>query len=381
MARLQELQYITGGTKVISGVNLSPRSTRGYLKASLRCKQESLRIRSANGQRSPNGKLPTQIGEWKRMSLPAMLLGETVGEILQASQFARKIVEAVETKPVSITTLDDPRTPLTDSRRHSRLKPETAELNVRRKREKQIIRTDKNSPLLQRAKSRINFKVTGSPPKKETEKENCHFLANRVSPKHRPWARKTVIFPNPLFNLSPNAKNQQFNRTKSPVIPRTRPTTPHKFLIKTPPPKSKASAASTSSAVKFQVKIRSPIVSVSPTRPKKAMSPPRRVSPPKKVSVSPPRRVSPPKKVSVTPLKRVSPPKKVSTAAKLRRSFSPSRLASRLVSPLKSRKSSVQRSSMDGGNGGGAMMMNMMSGLKQRPMSTNTPMNMAARRV
>ncbi|GKA86915.1 hypothetical protein Tco_0808626 [Tanacetum coccineum] len=368
MARLQELQYITGGTKVISGVNLSPRSTRGYLKASLRCKQESLRIRSANGQRSPNGKLPTQIGEWKRMSLPAMLLGETVGEILQASQFARKIVEAVETKPVSITTLDDPRTPLTDSRSHSRLKPETAELNVRRKREKQIIRSDQNSPLLQRAKSRINFKVTGSPPKKEAEKENCHFLANRVSPKHRPWARKTVIFPNPLFHLSPNAKNKKFNRTKSPVIPKTRPTTPHKFLIKTPPPKSKASAASTSSAVKFKVKIRSPTVSVSPTRPtKKAMSPPRRLSPPKKVTVSPPRRVSPPKKVS--------------TAAKLRRSFSPSRLASRLVSPLKSRKSSVQRSSMDGGNGGGAMMMNMMSGLKQRPMSTTTPMNMSGRRV
>lgn len=44
MARLQELQYtVTGGNKVISGVTLSPRSTRGYLKTSLRCKQESLR--------------------------------------------------------------------------------------------------------------------------------------------------------------------------------------------------------------------------------------------------------------------------------------------------------------------------------------------------
>ena len=44
MARLQELQYtVTGGTKVISGVSLSPRSTRGYMRTSLRCKQESVR--------------------------------------------------------------------------------------------------------------------------------------------------------------------------------------------------------------------------------------------------------------------------------------------------------------------------------------------------
>ncbi|CAH1443646.1 unnamed protein product [Lactuca virosa] len=60
MDRLQELQYITGGTKLISGVNLSPRSSRGYLRTSLRCKQESLRIRNANGQKSSPGRLPTQ---------------------------------------------------------------------------------------------------------------------------------------------------------------------------------------------------------------------------------------------------------------------------------------------------------------------------------
>lgn len=47
MARLQELQYtVAGGTKVISGVSLSPRSTRGYLRTSLRCKQESVRYNS-----------------------------------------------------------------------------------------------------------------------------------------------------------------------------------------------------------------------------------------------------------------------------------------------------------------------------------------------
>ncbi|KAD4179644.1 hypothetical protein E3N88_28235 [Mikania micrantha] len=323
MARLQELQYITGGTKkMISVVNLSPRSTRGYLKTSLRCKQESLRIRNANGVRSPPGKLPTQIGEWKRMSLPAMILGETVGEILQASRFAREIVASIDTKPTKLTVSGDPKTPVTETRRNSRLNPETTELRARRNREKQIIRSDQQSPLLQRAKSRINFKVSGSPTK--IEKENCRFPANRVSPKNRPWARKTVIFPNPLFHTSSTSQTQKFTRTNSPVIPKIRPTTPHKFLIKTPPAAARKAAAASSSAVKFQVKIRSPTISVSPTRPASG---------------------------SV---------KKISTAAKFRRSFSPSRLASRLVSPLKSRKSL-------GGGGGGAMMMNMMSGLKQRP--------------
>ncbi|RVX19070.1 Kinesin-like protein KIN-14S [Vitis vinifera] len=45
MARLQDLQYtVAGGTKVVSGETLSPRSTRGYLRTSLRCKQESLSL-------------------------------------------------------------------------------------------------------------------------------------------------------------------------------------------------------------------------------------------------------------------------------------------------------------------------------------------------
>jgi len=46
MARLQEMQCtIVGGSKACGGVNLSPRSTRGYLRASLRCKEESLRLK------------------------------------------------------------------------------------------------------------------------------------------------------------------------------------------------------------------------------------------------------------------------------------------------------------------------------------------------
>ncbi|XLR00094.1 hypothetical protein HN51_054831 [Arachis hypogaea] len=60
MARLQELQYtVTGGSKVVSGVSLSPRSTRGYLRTSLRCKQESLRLKNGGTRKSPVGKFPS----------------------------------------------------------------------------------------------------------------------------------------------------------------------------------------------------------------------------------------------------------------------------------------------------------------------------------
>ncbi|GMI65347.1 TANGLED1, A. THALIANA TAN1, TANGLED [Hibiscus trionum] len=300
MARLQELQYtVAGGTKVISGVKLSPRSTRAYLKTSLRCKQESLRMKNGTSPRklSPVGKFPAAArGEWRRMSLPAMLVGETVGEILQASQFAREILAAVDNK-VKKTTVEDPKTPLSEHRKQKH-HPENTELKARRKREKQnklqLIRTESESPSLRRARSRINFKV--SPPKfKELEKENNRLMANRVSPRNRPWAKKTVLFPNPLFSSTTASQQQKFCKTRSPVIARNR-QTPHKFLIKSPP-----------SASKFQVKIKSPpVVSLSPTR-----------------SIN---------------MSKKSP--KASAASKLRRSFSPSRLANRLVSPLKSRKCS-----------------------------------------
>lgn len=274
------------------------------------------------------------------MSLPAMLVGETVGEILQATQFAREIVAAVATKTKKIT-LEDPKTPVTQKRHNQRPNPENTELRVRRRKEKQnklqSIRSESDSPKLQRARSRINFKV--SPPKvRELDKENNRYLANRVSPRNKPWAKKTVLFPNPLFHSTPSqqqkfcktrspviarnkqpvllstpsSQQQKPSKTRSPVITRNKQTTPHKFLIKSPP-----------SASKFQVKIKSPPVvsSLSPTR-------------------STNLRKSP----------------KLSTASKLRRSFSPSRLANRLVSPLKSRKF-VQK--CDG----------QMSGLKQRPTS------------
>lgn len=251
------------------------------------------------------------------MSLPAMLVGETVGEILQASQFAREIAAAVAYKTKKITTFDDPKTPVSD-RKNQKPQLEDTELRARRKREKhnklRSIRSESDSPSLQRARSRINFKV--SPPKvREVGKENIRYLANRVSPRNRPWAKKTVLFPNPLFLSTASTQQQKFCKTRSPVIARNK-QTPHKFLIKSPP----------SASSKFQVKIKSPPV----------------------VTLSPTRRIS---------FSQKSP--KMSTASKFRRSFSPSRLATRLVSPLRSRKG-VQKS--DGG----------MSGLKQR--SSLTPM-------
>ncbi|KAL3843964.1 hypothetical protein ACJIZ3_001367 [Penstemon smallii] len=323
MARLQELQYtVTGGAKVISGVNLSPNSIRSYLRTSLRCKQESLRMKNANNSRT--GKLPTNLPpeEWRRMSLPAMLLGETIGEILQQSQFARTIVQKVSSNTQKSTTIDDPKTPLTQRKNQNQNQNlKNSELVVRRKREKQERETSIITPSLQRAKSRINFKVSSSPIQCD-DKENCKYIANRVSPRNRPWARKTVLFPNPLFHSSsPTSKNQNFPKTKSPMLSRNK-QTPHKFLIKSPPP----------TASKFQVRIKSPPICVSP---------------PTRKSIS-------------------STPNKISTAAKLRRSFSPSRIANRLVSPLKSRKSSVQKNINEGG------MKIMMSGLKQRPSSSST---------
>ncbi|KAI3896626.1 hypothetical protein MKW92_013063 [Papaver armeniacum] len=320
MARLQELQYtVAGGNKVISGVSLSPRSTRAYLKTSIRCKQESLRMKNSTASRkSPVGKfqgsLQSEGGEWRRMSLPAMLVGETVGEILQASQFAREVVEAVVVKTKK-PAAEDPKTPMSRVR-ISKSQPECTEMKARRKREKQVamqsIRSELDPPRLQRARSRINFKLSPNN-KRELGKENW-YTANRVSPKNKPWAKKSVLFPNPLFLSSPSNHQHKFCKTRSPIIARPRPTTPHKFLIKSPPSNSK-----------FQVKIKTTQVSLSPTR-------------------------------STSALSKKSP--KVSTASKIRRSFSPSKIANRLVSPLRNKSSAQQKGS------------GMMSGLKQRPFST-----------
>lgn len=334
MERLQELQYIVaGGEKVVCGERLSPRSTRGYLKTSLRCKQESLRIKNANPRKSSPGKLPTPSGEWRRMSLPAMLVGETVGEILQASQFAREIVTSSARKPLS----GDPKTPMSVQRKQrlssSHHNNEDSEFRAKRRREKQVklqsIRKDSDSPVLRRARSRINFKA--SSPLISQDKENCRYLANRVSPRHKPWAKKTVLFPNPLFHSSPTSTNPKFTRTKSPIIPINRTKTPHKFLIKTRSPPL-LSPKSIKTPHKFLIKTKSPT--------RRSLSPSTR-SPTARAPPSP-------------------------AATRLRRSFSPSRLANRLISPLKTRKGLAMKKSVDG--------FGLLSGLKkQMPAAVRFP--------
>ncbi|KAF3585605.1 hypothetical protein F2Q69_00032365 [Brassica cretica] len=236
MERLQELQYtIAGGTKVVSGVNLSPRSTRTYLKTSLRCKQETLRIKNANNKKSPIGKFPASSpGDWRKMSLPAMLLGETVNEILQASQVTRDIVDALAPKKHrksrrSIMPEEDedgPKTPETHQKSKEQ-NHETVSSNIkaRRKKEKQNKRSEPTSP---RARSRIVFKIVS--PHKTAEK--VQVKANRVSPKHKPWGKKAVLFPNPLFISGSSMQQAKFSRTMSPVIASSKDTkkeTPHKY--------------------------------------------------------------------------------------------------------------------------------------------------------
>ncbi|KAL5982542.1 hypothetical protein ACLOJK_016615 [Asimina triloba] len=321
MARLQELQYtVTGGNKVISGVSLSPRSTRGYLRTSLRCKQESIRTplleyllasfmtaqpMASYGFRLILDDIPT--GEWRRMSLPAMLVRETVAEILQASRFTKEVANAVaKANQIACNYLKTPETGLKKS------KPllESTRLQAKRKKEKQgdlqLVRSESKSPTRSRVRSRIQFKV--SPPRKpDLPKENRH-LANRVSPKNRPWAKKTVLFPNPLFLSSPTKQQHKFCKTRSPVIAKAR-QTPHKFLIKSPPALSK-----------FPAKNKNPTVLLSPTR-LPAIS---------KLTMV---------QANTTTTSMTSKLWQSFSPAKLRRSFSPSKFANRLVSPLKSRNS------------------------------------------
>ncbi|KAJ4886145.1 putative microtubule-binding protein TANGLED [Raphanus sativus] len=392
MERLQELQYtIAGGTKVISGVNLIPRSTRTYLKTSLRCKQETLRIKNATNKKSPIGKFPASSpGDWRKMSLPAMLLGETVNEILQASQVTRDIVDALAPKKSrkfrGSTMPEEDGCPKTPETQQQNSEAFSSNIKARRNKEKQNKRPESNTPAsVHKARSRIVFKIVSPQTKAEkmaqgkgSGENSFRHLANRVSPKHKPWVKKAVLFPNPLFISGSSTQQAKFSRTMSPVIARSDIT-------------SSKNRSTSTSASKFQVKIKSPPkVSVSPNRtgsnlarksPRGSGSPTRsetlgKKSPklstaaklrrsftptrngsnvvrksslsPKRVTlqafISPSRngdvgKKSPKPSISPTRMSKKTTTQKLSTAAKIRRSFSPSRLAMRLVSPLKSRKS------------------------------------------
>ncbi|KAL6514851.1 hypothetical protein OROGR_020430 [Orobanche gracilis] len=163
------------------------------------------------------------------MSLPTMLLGETIGEVLRATQFAKNIVEGVSSSSSSSTTKsDEPKTPTTQNRKPKPNIENSGLMQARmRRREKQVVtRPESDIPSLTQAKSKINFK--------ECDKENCSSRAT-----------KTVLFPNPLFY----SKHRKFGKSDRQ--------TPHKFLIK---------PADFHSSSKFQLKIESPPISISSTK-------------------------------------------------------------------------------------------------------------------
>ena len=134
------------------------------------------------------------------MSLPAMLVGETVGEILQASQFAREIVVSVHSKAKKQPPSDNPKTPLTQ-RRKQRLNPENSELHSRRKREKQAksqsTRPDPNPTLprsnepdpasissLVRENRPVTWRTESHPETGHGRKRRCFFRTHCFT--HRP---------------------------------------------------------------------------------------------------------------------------------------------------------------------------------------------------
>ncbi|XP_028553108.1 microtubule-binding protein TANGLED1 [Dendrobium catenatum] len=338
ITRLQEIQFtVTKGTKIISGLKVSPRSTRGYIRTSHGCKQESLRLKTVAAKRSPASKFQEKANaeDWRRMSISAMLLNETVAEILQASKIVSNLSNA--------STEIDPRTPATGSRSR---KLESTELRARRAREKQTMsrsRLETGSPVLRRSRSRISFKTTSPPNIREANMTGSRPLVsvNRVSPKNRPWKKKTVLFPNPLFHsTSPTSTHQKiFFKTRSPIAARPS-QTPHKFLIK-------SQNATLSSQQKSFYKTRSPIARPSQTPHKFLIKS-------QHMTLS-----SHFKSKKAVPEVTISPVKTKGSASNQRRySFSPSKLANRLVSPLKTRLSFHKV-------GGG-----LMTGLKQRPSFT-----------
>ncbi|KAG0498586.1 hypothetical protein HPP92_002896 [Vanilla planifolia] len=288
MARLLELQFtLNGGAKVISGVKLSPRSTKGYLRTSLRCKQESLRLKNEGAQIFPTTTIQANVDaeEWQRMSLSANLLGQTMAEILQASKFVHRPRTRIN---------KEPNTPEACHRSRGPLPFENTEMKVRRTKEKQrSLASEFGSPILRKARSRISFKATSPPNRREQRNSRdvkASVTVSHVSPRARPWAKKTVLFPNPLFlSTSPSSSHQmKFYKTGSPIIARTSQRTPHKFIIKSPP---------TNMGSQFKSKKAVPAVAVSPIKSKGSASNPRRYS------------------------------------------FSPSKMANKLVSPLKARLS------------------------------------------
>lgn len=169
------------------------------------------------------------------MSLPAMLLSE----IVQVSQFARDIVTAA-----GAMNWEPPRTPKPAPRTRKPAAGEPTPLHVRRAREKQSHRggivtrgaDTTTPPSRSHVRSWIQFKPVSS-----VAVSRPSVSANRVPPKNQLWAKKAVMFPNPMFHAStfaatdscvmpsPSKKQKRLYKTRSPIVAQQ---TPHKFLVK-----------------------------------------------------------------------------------------------------------------------------------------------------
>ncbi|RVW92224.1 Retrovirus-related Pol polyprotein from transposon RE2 [Vitis vinifera] len=109
---IQELQYtVAGGTKVVSGESLSPRSTRGYLRTSLRCKQESLS--SFTTFFRTLGDVAPHIATWQPMRSPG---------IPTSKPFILLIPMATENTQIIIPNAQEPTKPLTMITIHNSIK-------------------------------------------------------------------------------------------------------------------------------------------------------------------------------------------------------------------------------------------------------------------
>ncbi|XP_051133287.1 probable microtubule-binding protein TANGLED [Andrographis paniculata] len=148
----------------------------------------SVRITSTNYEGSSQ-ELPTITEPWFEMSKPAMLLREALGEITLASRSMRKFVESTSLYSAK-KSKSIPRTPPSAK--------QTENQNQQRYAEKPV------------SLQKLRFS--------DFDKENFRYKANQVSPRNRPWAKKAVLFPNPLFDASPMKTSQKIVGKKSSMI-------------------------------------------------------------------------------------------------------------------------------------------------------------------
>ncbi|KAL5682950.1 hypothetical protein ACJX0J_009335, partial [Zea mays] len=215
LATLPERWARGGGSGLVAAHEGYPRYKEGYIGITINTKPTIAGVDEGGAsaqKRSPSGKFGGVVGgegtQWRRMLLPAMLLGETVLEI-------------------------PPRTPKPAPRTRKPAAGEPTPLHAWRGRVKQshrggTVTRGADAPRRRRAAACV---TVGRP----------FVSANRVSPKNRPWVKKVVMFPNSMFHAStsaatdscatssPSKKQKWLYKTRSPVVAQQ---TPHKFLVK-----------------------------------------------------------------------------------------------------------------------------------------------------